>query len=68
MSKKSKSWIDLLKYIINFFRFKKKEDQLEKQKELKKINEKNQNKYDKIDEAKEKKKNKDVKKRLDNLF
>jgi len=68
MSKKSQSWLDLIKYIFSFWFGKKKEAKKKKQEKQKQVNEELKDKFAEVDKKKEKKKKQDVKKRLDNMF
>lgn len=68
MSKKSKSWLDLIKYIISFILGRRKKSESQIKEEQQKVNAELKEKYDKVDKEKEKKKKQDVKKRLDNMF
>jgi len=74
MSEKQ-SWWDFLKYIINFFLGKKRQDkETEKKKEdiqkehFKKVDESLRQNYKELDKKKEEEKRKDVKDRLNNMF
>ena len=72
---KSQSWWDLLRYIINFFLGKKRQDkETEKKKEdaqkehFKRVDESLRQNYKELDKKKEEEKRKDVKDRLNNMF
>lgn len=72
---KSQSWWDLLKYIINFFLGRRRQDkEIKKQKEdaqkehFEKVAESLKQDYKELDRKKEEEKKKDVKNRLNNMF
>ena len=65
---KSHSWWELIKFIINFFRGRRRSSEEKDKQRLLKIRQELQNDYDKIDRKKESKKNKSIEDRLDNMF
>lgn len=66
--KNKASWIDLIKYIINFLFNRNKDIKAQREEQIQEESEKLEETYEKIDSKSQKQKDKSTKERLENLF
>ena len=68
MEKKKYTWIELLRFLIDFIMGRERKSEKERKYRFKDVSKSISKEYKKIDEKKGSNKNKDIEKRLNNLF